>query len=595
VLAPTQDDVELVQRGKGSDDIMNIRRIYASSLPADALPLIVVLADDNDDLSIDVHSPELTIVDVKPLNQVLYSQYLGGVLAPLPGANGLNLGENYWDAAAGASVGRSVVFVSLVDAAGNFSSNPIPVELDVTTPDPDLSVITGSGTVVQGDTAAVEEDSYVTLYENADKSGVIASTQANPIGAFYIGGLQLTQKVVYVASRDAAGNESNAVKVKISNPVTEPQYVILDGFGLMHTPDGDFSSNISTTDSVRAMAGVEDVTGAQLASDSPLYVLNDDGTIVKIGSNGDAPLPSETFEAPGRFAQDIEVISHTPFAGYVLMGNGVVVQFGDAPFLGDMVTMEPTGPRIRMAGSQVMYDDANNNGEYDTEDANGNGVLDQYTIPNPPFVITEDTNGNGELDGETIIDPANLGQGFFIDIARDLEVVQNPDGTVVGYVILDGNGVLWTFGSGYGESVINNITLTNGFSADDIFRDLELIVESDGDSTQIVDFVTMNGFGQVFGAPGGPLGAGASDDVENRGNLSGKLGAPTFNFDIARDLSISANDSNGDGSVDWKDGLYILDGYGGIHSIGGAAPITESPFLGWDIARDLEFVTQSLR
>ena len=261
-----------------------------------------------------------------------------------------------------------------------------------------------------------------------------------------------------------------------------------------------------------------------------------------------------------------------------------------------MVTLDPQGAsRVRIPGSQVMFDDANGNGEYDTEDANGNGKLDQFTIPNPPFILTEDTNGNGVLDQEALVDPANLGQGFFIDIARDLELVQNPDGTVVGYVILDGNGVLWTFGSGYGEAVINDITFTNGFSPDDIFRDLELVVQTNGDSTQLVDFVTMNGFGQVFGAPGGLLGAGASDDVENRGNLSGKLSAPGFNFDIARDLRISPADVTGDGSVDWKDGFYILDGYGGIHALGGASAITESPFLGWDIARDLEFITQSLR
>ncbi len=596
VLAPVADDIELIERGKGSDDIMNIRRIFVSSLPADALPLIVVLSDGNDDRSIDVNDSNLSIVDVKPLNQLLYSQFLGGTLAPLPGASGLNLGENFWNPAAGASIGNSIVFVSLVDAVGNYSSNPIAVELDVETQDPDLSVITGSGTVVKGETGAVEAGAFVTLYENADKSGVLASTQANSVGAFFLGGLQLTKPSAYVAVTDSAGNESNAVKVPISNPVMEPQFVILDGFGLMHTPDGAFSSNISTSDSVVAMAGVEDITGAQLDSGSPLYVLNNDGAIIKIGSNGDAPLPSETFEAPGGFARDIEVISYSPFAGYVLMGNGVIVPFGDAPFLGDMVTMDPQGvERVRIPGSQVMFDDANSNGEYDTEDANGNGVLDQISIPSPPFVLTEDLNGNGELDQEALVDPANLGQGFFIDIARDLELVQNPDGAVVGYVILDGNGVLWTFGSGYGEEVITGITFTNGFSTDDIFRDLELVVQTSGDSTQLVDFVTMNGFGQVFGAPGGMLGAGPADDVENRGVLTGVLGAPGFNFDIARDLRISPADVNADGSVDYRDGFYILDGYGGIHALGGASAITESPFLGWDIARDLEFVTQSLR
>ena len=48
-------------------------------------------------------------------------------------------------------------------------------------------------------------------------------------------------------------------------------------------------------------------------------------------------------------------------------------------------------------------------------------------------------------------------------------------------------------------------------------------------------------------------------------------------------------DANGDGKVDWKDGFYVLDGFGGIHAIGGADPIEDSPFLGFDIARDLDF------
>ncbi|MBI1387316.1 MAG: hypothetical protein GC154_02570 [bacterium] len=615
-FAPLADDIQLVESGKGTSDIMNIGRIYVSNLPADALPFVVVLADDNDDNQIDVNNPNIQIVDFKPLNQVLYTQYAGGYnMLPIPGVNGLNLGDNYWDAETQSVYGHSVVFVSLIDQYGNLSPNPIAVELDVTVQDPDKSAITASGTTIYGVTAAVEANSHVVLYENADKSGRIASTDANDVGAFYFGGLSIQKKEVYVLSRDAAGNTSNPVKLKVENPVMEPQYVMLDGFGLLHTPNQTVSSNLTTSDSAQAFAGVENVTGSKLAASSPLYVLNDDGAVVKIGSTGDAPLPSEQITVSGRFARDIEVVKSSPFSGYVLLGNGVVIPYGNAPFYGDLSTLsytnkpfspdspttpsglvQDTTPRLRIPGSSVLFDDLNRNGVYDNEDENGNGKLDQISVPYPPYFLNlEDANGNGKLDQEPKIDPSNIGLGFSQDIARDLEVVVNPDGSVAGYVILDGNGVLWTFGSGYGEEVINNVTLTNGFSADDIFRDLELVIKSDSTSSKIVDFITLNGYGQLFAAPGGLLGAGPAEDPENRGNLSGKFKAPGFNFDIARDMRLSPVDVNEDGQIDWHDGYYILDGYGGVHAVNGATPIEDTPFLGFDIARDLEFTAQTLK
>ena len=48
--------------------------------------------------------------------------------------------------------------------------------------------------------------------------------------------------------------------------------------------------------------------------------------------------------------------------------------------------------------------------------------------------------GNGTLDTEPIIDPASTAQGFWVDIAKDLELVKDKDGKVKGYVILDGTG-----------------------------------------------------------------------------------------------------------------------------------------------------------
>ena len=60
-------------------------------------------------------------------------------------------------------------------------------------------------------------------------------------------------------------------------------------------------------------------------------------------------------------------------------------------------------------------------------------------------------------------------------------------------------------------------------------------------------------------------------------------GAPFFNFNVARDLEISLDT----GTLEIR-GVYILDGYGGIHATGNAPTISDAPFFGFDVARDLE-------
>lgn len=637
LLAPLAEDISLAEKGSGASDIMNIGRIFPSDLPADALPFVVILANSDDNGSLDasttinVNDPNVEVVGFKALNSVSGLSF-GIPVFPIPGVTGIELGDNSWNALTQTVTGRSVVFVSLIDSVGNFSPNPIPVQLDVFTQDPNTSSLEATGTFVLGDTGTVEEDAIVTLYENADGSGRIASIQANSVGAFLFSGLSIEGDTVYLSSTDSAGNTSNIISVPVSNPVTPPQFLILDGFGGLHSNTRTVSSGFSSTDSARAMAGVADPSNpALLESGSALYVLESDGTINLISSQGSEPLLNEEISVPGAFAVDLEVINSSPFAGYALLGNGVVVPFGDAPFLGDIASQgaytpyfflsstgevfsvdpatEPfsttetpldpdtlTGPvpRLRIPGSQVLFDDLNRNGIYDNEDLNGNGILDVVVgvDPNNPILFNEDANNNGTLDIEPIIDPSNLAQGFFSNNAVDLEIVQSPSGDVLGYVILDAFGVLWPFGSGYGEEVVSGDLPTNGFSTEPIFNDLELVVEVSGDTATVVDFVTLNGFGEVFGLPGGPLGAGASDDEENRGILTGALGAPTYVMDIARAIRLSPFDSNGDQALTGADGFYVLDGLGGITAIGGATPITDTPFLGLDIAKDFEFVSQ---
>jgi len=250
--------------------------------------------------------------------------------------------------------------------------------------------------------------------------------------------------------------------------------------------------------------------------------------------------------------------------------------------------------RLPIVNSQLRFDDAIlANGVLDTEDKNGNGVLDIIIGLDGQILYNEDTGigpsaigaGNGELDSEPLIDPSNIFHGFHSDIARDLELVLDNDGKVVGYVILDGLGVLWPFGNNIGADVVRPEN-TNGIAGTDIFRDLELIVENG----VIVDFITITGTGVIFGSPGGPLGAGASGDVA--GYLSAEAyGLTTYSFDIVRDIEMSPIDSNNDGQINYQDGFYVLTGLGTIQAIGGALPIENAPFLGIDIARDLEFGT----
>lgn len=635
IMAPLPDHIELREGGKGVDDLLDIPTINHFLLPSDALPRIYVLTGGNpEDGTIDVTDPAVRVIASQWLRGVEGLQFGFGLL-PEPGLIApINLGRNYWDAETQSVVGLSVVWVSLADIYGNLSPNPVPVYLDVFTPDPDLSAISATGAIVQGATEAVEEFAHVILYENPDRTGRIASTQANQVGAFYISGLTLRQSTIYIVSRDQAGNESNVIPIRVTDPIIDPHFVVLDGFGTMHSNMASVYPGSPYTDLARRFAGVRDPANPSLLkSDSPLYVLYDVGIIGKTGASGKLPLEEEAINVHGGFARDIAVIDHSPFKGYVLLGNGIVIPFGDVPFFGDiaseydeytpfyhfvdgelrvvypatspfstdMTPIDPAiitdaTPRLRHPdGSGRLFDDLNRNGEYDNEDLNDNGMLDVIIGLDGTIIYDEDANGNGVLDREPIIDPSEIHQGFHADIARALQVVQSPSGEVLGYVIMDGNGVMWTFGSGYGEDAINHGLPTAGYSEEDTFRDFELIFEIDGDDIQVIDYVKLNGFGQLFGVPGGPLGAGDPDDENNRGLLSFRLNAKVYDFDIARSIRISPFDTNGDGKLDWRDGFYVLNGFGGITAVGGAQPLGDDIFFGMDIARDLEFTAQGIR
>ncbi len=658
VLTPSSSDISVTERGAGLSDVMDIRRIYPAemnmgdaSLPADASPFVVVFVDDTirrnqpnaritsaeltqdsiiytlntagfisqTTVPVDVNSPYIRKLATIPLNAVLYFTNFG--MLPIPGVSNINLGENYWNRFTQSIDGYPVVFVALIDSNGNLSPNPIPVPLDVTVKNPDVSLIEARPDSVVGQVGAVEANSIVSIYANADRSEWIATTEANEIGGFAFNNVTFPGDEIYLNTRDLAGNESVAVRIEVDPNVPQfTQFLILDSYGLIHTRSTAIPTAQSADSIARAMAGVEKTaTEAVNVNDpnAPFYVLFADGMIKKVGEIGDEPLGSETFTIAAQFARDIEVIQADPFQGYVLLGNGTIVPFGGAPFYGDIITLQrgddSVPERTRISGSVTLYgydgklvnpnfsganlffDDVNGNGRMETEDTNQNGQLDRFVLPGGD-VRNEDVNGNNRLDKE-YVDLGVLGQGFFIDIARDLEIVRDIDGEVLGYVILDGNGIIWPFFMDEDEqnrqsAFYQALSLpTNGFSPNDVFKAVELIVDESG---LIQDYVMLDGFGHLFGVPGGMLGAGASDDVDNRGILTGVMGAPIFESDIARDLRMNTKDSNEDGAVNWQDGFYVLDGYGTLYAVGGAPEIEGTPFLGIDVATDIEFGAQPM-
>ena len=583
-------DIILRQGGAGVPDMIDIGSILVSGsgslkdIPADALPYVFALADGNADGDIDVNSSSTYIIDWKPLNGAI-----PGMPLPIPGVSNLNLGFNYWDATTQKPIGESEVFIAYIDAVGNFSSYPVRVQLDVEISDPDASKISASGTSIFADEGAVEGtienvgETTVSIFGGSDKSSLIATTRAYTNGGFAVVDLSIDQEYVYIVATDWAGNQSNVVKVKVTDPIKDSDFMVLDSFGVVHT---SLTTMGSAGDSARKISKANET----------IYALLADGSIAKVAGIGKLPDEDQIIKASGGSARDIEVVSDDPFAAYVLFGNGLVITYGDAEFFGDIGTPDASIPRVPIeAGSTVMFLDINNNGVRDTEDANGNGILD-ISVGLNGVLETEDTGidgidgsaGNGVLDEEQILDVSQADQGFGFDIARDLELVIGTDGAVKGYVIMDGLGVLWPYGSAATNPNVRPQD-TNGIAFSDQFRSLELIVENGA----IVDFISMKGNGELFAMPsdqGGVLGAGPSTDAATAGFLSADTyGIEPFGFDIARDLEMSNADSNGDGVIDYNDGFYVLDGLGGVHAMGGAADIDGAPFLGLDIAVDLEF------
>jgi len=226
------------------------------------------------------------------------------------------------------------------------------------------------------------------------------------------------------------------------------------------------------------------------------------------------------------------------------------------------------------------------------------------------------------LDGSGVLgvlgNAQRLGDGinFGFDIAKDIELVQDTDGKIVGYYILDGFGGQHEFG----EVPSYNIG-QKPYWAWDIARDLEVVntylqVTAIPVITGQIGYYVLDGFGGIHPVnnnvdpvtrqdPGNPM-FGLQHD-------SPSFYPPPFNyaywwgFDIAKDLEVSYyfTTVTGGDSLAQTNGYYVLDGFGAVHNcrVDPDDPSNESyyapwywdnpdvialPYFGWDIARDFE-------
>lgn len=596
-------DFQVVERGSAAGDILNILNVLPStygaptSVPADAMPLVAVLADGNADGVIDVNDASIIRIALTPFNDLIYNYGF-----TVPGVDNISLGNNFWDAASQTVRGYEEVFVVLFDQYFNYATDPIPIQLDVRIDDPNTDSIRITSKSVVGSAGAVEANCYVSLYANASLTDFLGTAQADDSGSFAISFNRTDADELFLQAIDRAGNRTNAVNLKQIK--TGLSYTIADGYGLLHAPGKLYSALPRSTDLVKAMAPAPGANGA-------FYLVDGNGAISSyrvIPPESGSPVNLPTFKSlslTNNLARDIEIAPvGTSLGGYVLGGQGFVFRLGNAPYFGDIADTQGTASRVTLDNGQILLD-TNGNGTVDlllNEDANGNGVLDVTRVVDCPtcpggyqILPGEDTNGNNKLDivYESVFNPDTYGIGFGFDAARDLEVVYDNTDAVAGYVMLDSFGTLHNFGATKASPLVN-LRVDFGFG----YKAMQLVTDADNN---VVDFIAMTGTGLFVGTPGGPLGAAPS--VDDQGNPRGDEGdlsvalninLPYFGFDILRDVQANPIDSDGNGLTgDGSDGFYVLDGFGGIYAIGGAPEITGAPFLGFDIARDLDFtITQ---
>jgi len=135
-----------------------------------------------------------------------------------------------------------------------------------------------------------------------------------------------------------------------------------------------------------------------------------------------------------------------------------------------------------------------------------------------------------------------------------------PDGS--GGYVMDGWGGLHPFGiNGPVPAAVTNVAATGYWPGWSIARDLVLVPGNGNHSGYVLD-----GYGGLH--PFHPTGDGSTQ--------LGWISSAYFGWDITRGAFFLPGSATAG---------YTLDGYGGIHPFGGATPIGNSTYWGWDIAK----------
>ena len=491
------------------------------------------------------------------------------------------------------------VYVTAVDAAGNESPatellNDIYAPMAV---DPMRLVVNsnppGQSDTIYGEPYAAEPDVMVNAYADAALSQMVESVTATANGS--IPEIDLGDNadnngigMVYFQLVDAAGNMSAAVPVENdivppAKPAETRVFVVTNAPG---TPDEVFGIE----GAVEAYASIviwgdfvgdpEDMVGiAEIASGNA----NGAGAFQSIvvaeniytGGKVD-PLFIQAVDQAGN-SSDILMVGNE-YIAYVVMDA-----FGNI-FTGNVEGDDPEYERNMYLDAGLAKDL-----EQDPESAGGFQVVDGFGNITP-------VGAAAEIGGVT---------GFGFDIARDIEFALNESSMVQGF-LLDGYGAIHSLPGGGTKHGFPNPP----YFWWDVAEDLEIELDADG---------IVRGF-YLLDALGG---------VHEVGDAQEYTGKPYFNFDIARDLHIVRNKENNttlgyivlDGfgglhgvNVDRPEispmfgwdiarkldappsgrGVYVVDGMGGIHPVGGAKPIMDAPYFGWDVLKDFQILDVSV-
>jgi uncharacterized protein YvpB len=339
-----------------------------------------------------------------------------------------------------------------------------------------------------------------------------------------------------------------AVAAPLCGPVTaqasglQSGGVALDGWGGLH-PFGGFNLSTSNApywagwDIARALV----VRGAGSGG----WTLDGWGGI---NGFGDAPtITSPMYRVNADFARDFVVTSTDSGGiadgrqGYLLSGDGTIYPWGGAPALSG-----PTRP-----GNDVAR-----------------GLAIHYSTTGTP-------DGGWELlkDG-TILNLGSAPTAAFADqrigaIWRHLHA--NPDSTL--WAVAN-----WGAAAAVtGQPVVSSWAGFPDWGSWDIIRDVQLGPANTGHAVQQLGTAASAAYAQSYRPAGGLMLDGWGGLSAWGGFIATSRSPHWWGWDIARAVAVREDGSGG----------WLLDGDGGVHPFGDAAPVNGFPYWGWDIARAL--------